>query len=94
MKNDFVIASLYVDDKTELPENRHYVSKVDGKAKTSIGDQNLDFEIRQYNFNAQPLYVIIDPANDAAPLLKPIAYTPDAQAFTSFLEAGKAAYRP
>lgn len=93
LRDDFVIASLYVDDKTELPEERHFVSKTDGKPKTTIGDQNLDFEISKYNFNAQPLYVIVDPANDATPLVKPIAYTPDAAAFTRFLEAGKAAYR-
>jgi thiol:disulfide interchange protein DsbD len=92
LREDFVIVSLYVDDKTELPAAEHYVSKVDGKTKTTIGAQNLDFEIATYNFNAQPLYVLVDPTDDRQPLTKPTAYDPDVAAFVRFLEAGKAAF--
>lgn len=92
LREDFVIVSLYVDDKTELPAAEHYVSKVDGKLKSTIGDQNLDFEIAKYNFNAQPLYVLVDPNDDAQPLVKPTSYDPDVAAFVRFLEAGKAAF--
>jgi thiol:disulfide interchange protein len=91
--DDYVIVSLYVDDKTELPAAEHYVSKVDGKTKTTIGAQNLDFEIARYNFNAQPLYVLVDPNQDARPLTKPVSYDPDVAAFVQFLDAGRAAFQ-
>ncbi len=92
LREDYIIISLYVDDKTELPESEHYVSKVDGKPKTAIGDQNLDFEISKYNFNAQPLYVLIDPNNDATPLVKAVAYEPDVEKFINYLDEGKAKF--
>ncbi|MBO9639297.1 MAG: thioredoxin family protein [Siphonobacter aquaeclarae] len=92
LREDYVIVSLYVDDKTELPESAHYVSRVDGKLKTTIGDQNLDFEIEKYNFNAQPLYVLIDPKNDAKPLVKAVAYEPNVEKFIHYLDEGKAKF--
>ncbi|MFT4031138.1 MAG: protein-disulfide reductase DsbD family protein [Siphonobacter sp.] len=93
LREDYVIVSLYVDDKTELPESEHYTSTIDKKVKTTIGDQNLDFEISKYNFNAQPLYVLINPNNDAQPLVKPIAYEPNVETFIRYLDSGKAAYQ-
>lgn len=93
LREDYIIVSLYVDDKTELPESEHYTSKVDGKQKTTIGDQNLDFEIAKYNFNAQPLYVLIDPNNDAQPLVKAVAYEPNVETFVKYLDEGKAKFQ-
>jgi thioredoxin-related protein len=89
MKNDYVVVALYVDDKTELPKNEWFTSKDDGLEKTTLGDQNLDFEITKFNANAQPYYCLINPNDDAKPMVEPRAFDQDIQKFVSFLDAGK-----
>lgn len=60
LKEEFVVVALYCDDKKELPEDKWYESKFDGRLKKTIGDKNLDFQICSFNQNAQPLYVVLD----------------------------------
>jgi thiol:disulfide interchange protein DsbD len=60
LRGDFVIVALYTDDRTKLPEPEWYISKVDGKEKKTIGQQNIDFEIENFQTNTIPLYVIMD----------------------------------
>lgn len=91
LKNDFVILALYVDDKTELPENEWYVSAYDGREKKTIGKQNADLQISKYKANAQPYYFIID-ANENQ-LTQPKAYDLNIQNFVSFLDNGKKAFK-
>ncbi len=86
LKNEFVVLALYVDDKTELPENEWYVSKYDGKEKKTIGKQNFDLQITKFNANAQPYYVILD-ANEKL-LTQPRAYDLDIPRFIQFLKDG------
>ena len=64
LNNDYVLVSLYVDDKTILSEENWYVSSYDGKVKKSIGRQNSDFQISRFQNNAQPYYVVINPFSD------------------------------
>ncbi|MBN2863880.1 MAG: thioredoxin family protein, partial [Bacteroidales bacterium] len=45
LRDNFVIISLYVDDRTQLPENEWIVSAVDGKTKKTLGKKNEDLEI-------------------------------------------------
>lgn len=92
MKNDYVVVALYVDDKTELPKNEWFISKDDGLEKTTLGDQNLDFEITHFNANAQPYYCLINPNDDAKPLVEPRAFDQDIQKFVGFLDAGKSKF--
>ena len=73
LKNDYVVVALYCDDKTELPAEKWYTSKVDGQEKKTLGDQNLDFQISRFNSNAQPHYVLLDPRKDDKPMVKPVA---------------------
>ncbi len=93
LKNDYVVVALYCDDKTELPENKWYISKVDGQEKMTLGDQNLDFQITRFNSNAQPHYVLLDPRKDAAPMVPPVAFDADINHFISFLKKGINAYK-
>ena len=93
LKNDYVIVALYCDDKTELPENKWYVSKVDGQDKKTLGDQNLDFQISRFNSNAQPHYVLLDPRKDAGPMVPPVAFDADINHFVTFLKNGIDAYK-
>lgn len=89
LMNDFVVVALYVDDKTELPQNKWYTSQYDGKVKKTIGKQNADFQITRFQNNAQPYYVLLSP--DGKNLLnEPLAYELDINSFVSFLDQGKA----
>jgi thiol:disulfide interchange protein len=85
LREDFIIVSLYCDEKTVLPESEWYTGQ-DGKLKKSIGRQNLDLEITKYKANAQPLYVIID--SDERVYAKK-ARDLDAARFAEFLDKGK-----
>jgi thiol:disulfide interchange protein DsbD len=91
LNNDFVMLALYVDDKTELPQVEWYISEYDKKEKRTIGKQNADFQIRKFNNNAQPYYVILDQNENL--LSEPRAYDLSIPAFIDFLDKAKAAYR-
>lgn len=83
LKEKFVVVALYCDDKTVLPESKWKESRVDGKMKTTIGDQNLDFQICNFDESAQPLYVTMD--NSEGLLAKPVSYV-SLEKFKTFLE--------
>lgn len=85
LSEDFIMTALYVDDKTELPENEWYTAK-DGKVKTSIGKQNADFQVTHFNRNSQPYYVILSPDGK---MIAGMDYNLDVEAFIRFLEKGK-----
>lgn len=90
LNNDFIMLALYVDDKTELPESEWYTSDYDSKVKKTIGKQNADLQIRQYNNNAQPFYLIVNP--DGELLVEPKSYDLDISNFVAFLDSGISAY--
>ncbi|MDP5139089.1 MAG: thioredoxin family protein, partial [Spirosomaceae bacterium] len=89
MQNDFVIASLYVDDKTEMPTEKHYVSSYDKELKTTVGEKNMDLEITKFNNNAQPYYAIVNTKGDV--LVKPLGYV-STEEFIKFLDEGKSKF--
>lgn len=91
LKNDFVIVALYVDDKTELPQQQWYVSTVDNKEKKTIGKQNADLQISRLNNNAQPFYVLV--GKDERVLAWPKDYDRSVENFVNFLETGKKTYK-
>jgi thiol:disulfide interchange protein DsbD len=90
LQNDFVIASLYVDDKKELPKEKQYTSTYDNELKTTVGDKNMDLEITKYNNNAQPYYIIVHPNGEK--LLEPLGYSSETD-FIKFLDKGKASFK-
>lgn len=92
LKEDYVVVALYVDDKSELPKEKWYVSKDDGQEKTSMGDQNLDFQIVRFNGNAQPYYCLVNPNDVKGTLATPKAFDSNVDNFVAFLEEGKAKY--
>lgn len=60
LSDDVVVVSLYVDEKTTLPEHEHYVSKISGKTINTVGKKWSDFQIERYQSNTQPQYFILD----------------------------------
>jgi len=99
LKNDYVVVALYVDDKTTLPENEWYVSDYDGKQKKTLGKKNADLQIKKFDSNAQPNYILLDSrgGNDAD--LKQHVLAParghnlDRDAFVDFLKKGLEEYK-
>ncbi|WP_114782697.1 protein-disulfide reductase DsbD family protein [Botryobacter ruber] len=91
LQENYVIAALYVDDKTELPQEEWYTSSYDNKEKKTLGKKYADYQISKFNVNAQPYYVLMDENENV--LVKPIAYDLDPQHFVDFLDAGVAAYK-
>lgn len=90
LKEDYIVLALYVDDKTELPESEWYTSEFDGKVKKTVGKQNFDFQITQFNGNAQPYYVLLD--TNEQPLVAPLSYDPSVENFVNFLQKGKSEF--
>jgi len=85
LRNDFVILSLYVDDKTELEPEEVYNSKIDGNPVKTIGDKNLDYEQTMFNEVAQPLYMFIDENGKPLSMIK-YGYDPDEKKFIDHLQ--------
>jgi thiol:disulfide interchange protein len=91
LKKEFVIVALYTDDRTKLPEEEWYTSKVDGKEKKTIGQQNIDFEIARFQTNTIPLYVIMDAEGN--PVGQPRGTDLNVQSYLGWLKEGARAVR-
>ena len=61
LSENYVVVGLYTDDRTKLPENEWFTSKVDGELKDNLGEKNLDLQISKYQTNSIPFHVIIKP---------------------------------
>jgi thiol:disulfide interchange protein len=89
INDDYVLISLYTDDRTELAQP--FISKVDGKTKHNIGQKWAEFEITHFKRISQPYYVLVSP--DLKILNQPIGYTPDVKLYKEFLECGKSTFK-
>ncbi len=81
---DFVLISLYVDDRKSLDET--IVSLNSNKRLRSVGNMWADFQIVNFQQNSQPLYVMVTP--DEKVLAKPRGYREGADDYAKFLECG------
>ncbi len=86
LREKFTIVSLYVDDRTLLPESQWITSSVDGKLKKTIGKINEDLEISRFKTNALPLYVITD--HEGNPLNKPMPTNMNVEEYKKWLDEG------
>ena len=86
LREDYIVTALYVDDKTEVPQNEWITSKYDGKRKKSIGKIYADLQISRFNINAQPYYVLLDTTGNL--LTTPKAYDLNVDSFIKFLDTG------
>ncbi len=91
IRENFVLVGLYVDDRTKLPDNEVFVSKVDGKEKRTMGKKNEDIEISMFNTNTLPLYAIVDPSGN--PLIETRGTDFDIQAYIDWLDRGVEVFR-
>ena len=90
IKENYVLISLYVDDKTELEEKDKYKSKFSGKDIKTIGQKWSDFQASTFGTNSQPYYVIIN--HDGEKLVEPQAFDLNINNYIRFLDNGKTAF--
>ena len=86
MKNDYVVCSLFGDDKKVLDE-KDWVTTEDGKVLKSLGKINSYFMMKRYHVNAQPYYVILDPVTEKNKV-PARSYNLDVDEYVTFLEKG------
>ena len=88
LKNDYVLISLYVDDKTPLKEPM-VVTDAKGVQKTlrTVGAKWSYLQSHKFGANAQPFYVALDPAT-GKPLTGSRGFNEDVQAYMDFLNQG------
>ena len=83
LREDFVIVSLYVDDKTRLPESQ-WVTTASGAVLKDVGRVNSKLVLDRFGVNSQPNYFILD--GSGATLSGPYTYNLDPEAFVWFLD--------
>lgn len=86
LREDYVLISLYVDDKTALPKDKQRVSAFSGKKLKTTGNVWSDMQAERYHVNSQPYYVLLD--MDEKPLAVPRGYTPNIEEYNNYLEEG------
>ena len=91
MTEKYVLITLYVDEKTPLPEK--IVVKENGADVTlrTVGDRWSHLQRSKFGANAQPFYVLLD--NEGHPLTGSYSYDEDVAAYRNFLEKGLQEYR-
>ena len=82
LKEDFVIAALYVDDKSSLPESR-WMTNDSGRVLKEVGRVNSYIALKRFGVNSQPNYFILDSGGNI--LKGPRAYNLDVEAYLDFL---------
>ena len=91
LMKDYVLISLYVDEKAPLPENVEV--QEDGKTTTlrTVGDKWSYLQRHKFGSNQQPLYVPVD--NEGNPLNHTFSYKEDIDGYVKFLKEGLDRYK-
>lgn len=87
LNNKYVLISLYVDDKTPLPEQMT-VTDTDGTQRTlrTVGDKWSYLQRHKFGSNTQPMYILLD--NEGKPLTGSRSYDEDINEYMDFLKVG------
>ncbi|MCQ2133689.1 MAG: thioredoxin family protein [Bacteroidales bacterium] len=86
LMEDYVVCSLYADDKKEVDE-ADWVTLDNGKVLKSLGKINSNFAMTRFNVNAQPYYAILDPETEEHKVPSR-GYNLDVEAYVNFLTEG------
>ncbi|MGE5944842.1 MAG: protein-disulfide reductase DsbD family protein, partial [Flavobacteriales bacterium] len=90
LRNEYVLISLYVDDKKDLPEDQQIlVNRINGGTRKleNYGHKWANFQTQFFQTNSQPYYVLLSP--DGKQILNsPVGYTPDEDDYAQFLQCG------
>jgi len=91
LNKDYVLISLYVDDKTPLSEPIEVTENGQQRTLRTVGDKWSYLQRVKFGANAQPFYVLLD--NDGKPLAGSRAYDEDVEGYVEFLKKGLEKYR-
>ena len=91
LTKDYVLISLYVDDKTPLAKPMEVTFNGEKRTLRTVGDKWSYLQASKFGANAQPFYVAID--NDGNPLTASFSYKEDVNAYLDFLNKGLENYR-
>ena len=91
IQDDYVLITLYVDNKTPLPENIKVVENGKERTLRTLGDKWSYLQRVKFGANAQPFYVLID--NEGNPLNKSYSFDEDVAKYVDFLETGLKNYK-
>lgn len=91
INNDYVLITLYVDNKTRLPEPVKVMENGTERTLRTVGDKWSYLQRVKFGANAQPFYVLID--NEGKPLNKSYSYDEDIDKYVDFLQTGLDNYK-
>ncbi len=94
MRNEYIVVSLYVDERKNLPLAEQTVEKLSNgteKSIVTVGDKWATFQIENFGATSQPQYAIISP--DQKALTRTKFYTPDSKEFIQWLRCGLDAFK-
>ncbi len=91
LKDDYVLITLYVDDKTKLAEPIDVTENGKERKLRTVGDKWSYLQRSKFGANAQPFYVLVD--NEGMPLNKSYSYNEDINLYIDFLETGLKNYK-
>lgn len=89
--NEYVLISLYVDEKAPLPEQLKVVENEKNRTLRTVGDKWSYLQRVKFGANAQPFYVLVD--NEGKPLNKSYSFDESVPNFIQFLETGLKNYK-
>lgn len=95
IKNNYILVSLYVDDRALLPVEQRFTYKTSAgfdKEIRTIGDKWATFQQENFTKASQPLYAILD--NNERLMNHPVGYTPDAKEYLQWLTCGRETFAP
>lgn len=92
MKDNFIILSLYVDDKAKLPVEKRFTAqtKFGSKEIVTIGDKLSTFQTENFSKSSQPLYAVLN--GNQQLMTFPVGYTPNAKEYLQWLQCSKKAF--
>lgn len=91
INDEYVLITLYVDEKTPLPEPVKVMENGKERTLRTVGDKWSYLQRVKFGANAQPFYVLID--NEGNPLNKSYSYDEDIAKYVDFLQTGLDNYR-
>ncbi len=87
LKEDYIVVSLYTDDRTALPESEHFYSEVLKKDVNTIGRKFMHLQATRFQTIAQPYYVLLD-LNENLLISPPIGAEFNIEKYLAYLEKG------
>ena len=91
INNEYVLITLYVDNKTPLPAPVKIVENGTERTLRTVGDKWSYLQRVKFGANAQPFYVLI--GNEGKPLNKSYSYNEDIPKYIEFLQTGLENYK-